>query len=80
MINIKNLKRNIMQFKKILLGLVLLLPFSIAVANKNIVDEGKPVNEIAVSGFTIKVSENSTYVYVFVRKDNHTVLATKFNK
>jgi len=69
-----------MKIRKILIGLALLLPFSIAIANKNIVDEGKPVNEIAVSGFTIKVSENSTYVYVFVRKDNHTVLATKFSK
>jgi hypothetical protein len=69
-----------MKIKKFLLSIALLLPFSIAVANKNIIDEGKPVNEIVVSGFTIKVSENSTYVYIFVHKDNHTVLATKFNK
>lgn len=69
-----------MKIKKFLISLALLLPFSIAIANKNIVDEGNPVNEIAVSGFIIKVSENSTYVYVFVRKDNHTVLATKFSK
>lgn len=69
-----------MKIKKFLISLALLLPFSIAIANKNIVDEGRPVNEIAVSGFTVKVSENSTYVYVFVHKDNHTVLATKFSK
>lgn len=63
-----------------LLGLTLILPISFAIADRNLVDEGRPVNEIAVSGFTVKVSENSTYVYVFVRKDNHTVLATKFSK
>lgn len=68
------------KIKKFLLSIVLLLPFSIAMANKNIVDEGKIINEIVVSNFTIKVSENSTYVYVFVHKDNYTVLATKFNK
>lgn len=68
------------KIKNYLLGIALLIPFSIAIADRNVVDEGRPVNEIAVSGFTVKVSENSTYVYVFVRKDNHTVLATKFSK
>jgi hypothetical protein len=68
--------------KKYILTLVLLLstPIVSSFANKNIVDEGIQVNQIVVSGISIKVSENSNYVYLFVNKGGHTLLATKFNK
>ena len=60
--------------------MILLAPFSVVIANKSITDEGKAVNKISVSGFTVKVSENGAYVFLFVHKNNHTIFATKFSK
>ena len=73
--------------KKLFLSLMFLVPISFSIfpvsmimAGNNVIDEGNPVNEIVVREFTIKVSENRNYVYIFVHKNNHTVLATKFSK